>query len=149
MTNDESERSERQASTPAVLVAEDNRPTRKIMERIFEDEPVTVEFATDGTEALEAFEEDTYQLVLMDVRMPDMDGPETTRQIREREEQGDQEPTPIVALTADVHEEVVERCEEAGMTDFQEKPVRVSDLRTLLERYIDPETGQSYDGRSS
>ena len=95
-----------------------------------------VEVATNGLEALAAVRDHDFQLVLMDVQMPEMDGIEASRRIRDREfrlEHDDR--LPIIALTAHALDEERDRCLDAGMDDFLAKPFRAEDLLTVLERW--------------
>ncbi|MFB6271802.1 MAG: response regulator [Salinibacter sp.] len=90
----------------------------------------TVDRAEHGIEALEALRKDSYDVVLMDVQMPEMDGLEATRRIRD-EWPEDEQPY-IVALTAAVTEEDRRRCREAGMDTFLSKPLQQDDLAEVL-----------------
>jgi two-component system, sensor histidine kinase and response regulator len=121
------------AVTPLrILVAEDSPVNQKVALRLLErrgHEPVVV---ANGREALEALEDGAFDLVLMDVQMPEMDGLEATRAIRAREEERGSH-VPIVAMTAGVLAEDRERCLEAGMDAFLTKPVRSVTLYRLIE----------------
>ena len=92
---------------------------------------------TNGKEALAALQKDTYDLVLMDVQMPEMDGFEATRKIRASEE-GTGFHQPIIALTAHAVIGYRERCLEAGMDGYLTKPLRPHELDQLLEAYLYP-----------
>ena len=116
----------------SVLLAEDNAVNQRVVTRILERLGCTVDLAATGREAVAAARSRTYDLVLMDQHMPDMDGIEATQEIRRSEAAGVR--TPIVALTASILQEDRERCLAAGMDDFLAKPVGSKDLRTLLER---------------
>src|SRR5262249_27002444 len=88
--------------------------------------------ASNGLEALAALKRQPYDLVLMDVQMPEMDGLEAARQIQKL---FPEEARPrIVALTANAMKEDREACREAGMADYRGKPVRVAELRAALDR---------------
>ena len=90
--------------------------------------------AGNGREALAALDQGSYLLALMDCQMPEMDGFEATRRIRERPDGAAR--IPIVALTANAMEGDRERCLEAGMDDYLAKPIQLASLRTLLETWI-------------
>ncbi|HEY3055029.1 MAG TPA: response regulator, partial [Thermoanaerobaculia bacterium] len=117
-----------------VLVAEDNPVNQKLAIRQLARRGIEADAVANGTEAIEAFIRETYDLVLMDCQMPQMDGFEATRRIRERE--GHQRRTPVVALTANALEGDRQRCLDAGMDDYLSKPVSESELTRVLERWL-------------
>jgi CheY-like chemotaxis protein len=100
--------------------------------RLLEKRGHTVTLAENGREALEALDRQTFQLVLMDVQMPVMDGLEATRQIRRRE-QATGRRLPIVAVTANAMPGDRERCLEAGMDGFVCKPLSVTILFEVID----------------
>ncbi len=120
-----------------VLLAEDNEVNRKVAVRLLSRLQVQVDIATNGREALQKAIEENYDLVLMDCQMPEMDGYEATRRLRE---QGVQ--TPIVALTANALEEDREQCLACGMNDYLSKPVQASQLRETLAKWTQPQRDQ-------
>ena len=89
------------------------------------------------TDALEILARESFDVILMDVQMPDMDGLETTRAIRGREQPGFRR-TPIAALTAHTMTGDRERCLAAGMDDYLSKPIRLAALGKTLERWLEP-----------
>jgi hypothetical protein len=93
-----------------------------------------IRIAQDGLQAVEALDEAKYDIVLMDVRMPNMDGLAATRAIRGRG--GDYANVPIIALTANAFAEDVEHCREAGMSDFLSKPLRKPVLVAAILRAL-------------
>jgi CheY-like chemotaxis protein/HPt (histidine-containing phosphotransfer) domain-containing protein len=113
------------------LLAEDNAVNRKLALKLLERMGYTADVACDGVEAVAAVGEGTYDLVLMDVQMPEMDGLEATRSIIER--YGPARPR-IVALTADAMLVDRKRCLDAGMDDYVTKPIRPAELVEALER---------------
>ncbi|ADV61626.1 PAS/PAC sensor hybrid histidine kinase [Isosphaera pallida ATCC 43644] len=115
-----------------VLIAEDNAVNRVVMSRMLERLGYQPHLANDGPETLEAILNQPFDLVLMDVQMPKLDGLEVTRAVRRRLPLG-QQPI-IVALTANATREDRTACLEAGMDDFLSKPIRPGDLVHLLER---------------
>jgi CheY-like chemotaxis protein len=119
-----------------VLVAEDNAVNQLLISRMLEKRGHQVEVANNGRAALTAMEKETYDLVLMDVQMPEMDGLEVTQAVRKQEkERADGSHQAIVALTAHAMKGDQERCQEAGMDDYLSKPLRPQELDNLLERY--------------
>jgi CheY-like chemotaxis protein len=94
--------------------------------------------AADGVEALEAISSRPFDLVLMDIHMPRMDGIEATEKIRHREQTNSLPEMPIVALTANASDEVHKRCLAAGMNGFLAKPVKTEQIAVLLARYLRP-----------
>jgi two-component system sensor histidine kinase/response regulator len=115
-----------------VLLAEDNAVNRKVATRLLEKRGHQVLVTTNGREALAALEKDTFDLVLMDVQMPEMDGFEATRTIR-LSERGTAFHQPIFALTAHAMSGDRARCIEAGMDGYLTKPLRALELDQLLE----------------
>jgi PAS domain S-box-containing protein len=116
-----------------VLVAEDNDVNRKVAQKYLERLGCSVHAVEDGAQCVAAVREQRFDLVLMDMQMPVMDGVEATREIRSAERGGKR--TPIVALTANVLPGQLERCLDAGMDDFLGKPLDVERLRDVLERF--------------
>nr|BFE88120.1 hypothetical protein GCM10020093_107210 [Planobispora longispora] len=114
-----------------VLLAEDNPVNQKVAERMLSRLGHRVETVGDGAEAVEAVRRAAYDVILMDMHMPEMDGLEATRRIR-AEQSGDG--PYIVALTASVLGEDRDACQAAGMDDYLAKPVRAHELEELLER---------------
>jgi PAS domain S-box-containing protein len=138
-------REEDAASVPAgsgrrlrVLVVEDNSVNQKVLLMLLRRLGHAAEAVAGGREALETLAAIRYDVVLMDCQMPDMDGYETTRELRRRQAPGVPR-TPVVALTANALPEDRRRCFEAGMDDFLAKPVRIEDIsRVLMERVRAP-----------
>jgi signal transduction histidine kinase/DNA-binding response OmpR family regulator len=119
----------------SILVAEDNAVNRKLALKLLERMGYSADVANNGAEAVAAVERTAYDLVLMDVQMPEMDGLEATRCIIER--CGEDRPR-IVALTADAMQDDRERCLAAGMDDYLTKPIRSAELAKALERAARP-----------
>ena len=124
-----------------ILVAEDNEVNRLVMEAILGQLGHDVQFAVDGVEAVQMANLHHWDIVLMDLHMPELDGLEATRAIRAGSDTV-KAAVPIVALTADVFEETRRRCAAVGVSDFLTKPVSVADLKECLER-ISPTAGRS------
>jgi two-component system, sensor histidine kinase and response regulator len=118
-----------------ILLAEDNVVNQRLATRLLEKRGHRVVVAANGREALEALEKETFDLVLMDVQMPEMDGMEATAEIRKKEKLagGHQ---PVVALTAHAMKGDQERCLSVGMDGYLAKPIRPQELDDLLDRYL-------------
>ncbi len=115
-----------------ILLAEDNFVNQKLALGILEKLGHQVVVATTGVEALQKLEHDQFDLVLMDVQMPEMDGLAATRELRRREAQGTKH-VPVVAMTAHAMKGDRERCLAAGMDDYLSKPIRLQDVCDKLE----------------
>ena len=120
-----------------ILLAEDNWINQRIALLTFRQLSISIDIASNGQDALDMYRQNNYDLILMDLQMPVMDGLEATRQIRLFEiESGSVHHAYIVALTANAISEMKEDCSRAGMDDFMEKPFQESDLRILLSKKI-------------
>jgi len=116
-----------------VLLVEDNEVNRKFAVRVLEKASWNVEIATNGQEAVDAYERKSFDVILMDIQMPIMDGLTATRHIRSLEESRDRR-TPIVAMTANAMTGDRERCLDAGMDGYVSKPVRRGILMEEMNR---------------
>jgi len=120
-----------------LLIAEDVEINREIMNAILKETDVSIDYAENGKLAVSMFREhpEKYSLILMDVNMPEMDGYEATRLIRslhiERAKY-----IPIIAMTANVFKEDIEKCLESGMNDHIGKPIDANALFELLNKYL-------------
>jgi len=120
-----------------VLVAEDNPVNQLLATKLLEKRGHRVVVAANGREALEAIDREAFDLVLMDVQMPEMDGLQATIALREREgRRGDGVHLPVVALTAHALKVDQERCLAAGMDDYLSKPIRFQELEAVLEKHV-------------
>jgi len=115
-------------------VVEDDPVNQIVAARMLESLGHTFDVAKDGREAIQALSRSSYAAILMDIRMPNMDGYEATAEIRSRE--GQTRHTPIIAMTANAVQGDRERTLEAGMDDYLAKPVKREDLERTLERWI-------------
>jgi signal transduction histidine kinase/ActR/RegA family two-component response regulator len=118
-----------------ILIAEDDATNRLVVSKMLKEFDVETQIVTDGVQAVQATAEARYDLVLMDVRMPEMDGLAATRAIRSRG--GRFAALPIIALTANAFPEDVKDCREAGMSDFLAKPLRKPVLVGAVLRAVD------------
>jgi len=132
---------EREAAPPAlagarVLLAEDNLVNQRVATAILKKLGLTPDLACDGLEACAAAKAAPYDLILMDCQMPEMDGFEATRLIRQQE--GGARRVPILAMTANAMAGDRERCLEAGMDDYLAKPITILGLKEALLRWLSP-----------
>jgi signal transduction histidine kinase/DNA-binding response OmpR family regulator len=119
-----------------ILLAEDNAVNQKLASRLLEKQGHHVTVAPDGREALAALDRENFDVVLMDVQMPEMDGFETTAAIRTRERDSGRH-LPIIAMTAHAMQGDRERCLAVGMDSYISKPINVRELIELLEKFSD------------
>jgi CheY-like chemotaxis protein len=118
-----------------ILLAEDNPVNQRLVVRLLEKREHHVVVASTGLEALTALEKESFDLIFMDVQMPDMDGLEATAAIREKEK-NTRLHQHIVALTAHAMKGDREKCLAAGMDDYLTKPIRPQELDQLLESFM-------------
>lgn len=119
-----------------VLLAEDNEVNQKVAVRMFAKLGVTYTVAADGRRALEILEREPFDLVLMDLQMPELDGYEATERLKTDARYSLNKDTPVVALTAHATQEHRDRCFAIGFADFLTKPLRVGDLRRALRNWL-------------
>ncbi len=115
-----------------ILVVEDNDINQRVAVRLLAKDGHACAIAENGTEALRMLESQPFDVVLMDVHMPVMDGHDATREIRRRE-QGSARHIPIIAITASAITESVAACAASGMDHFLSKPLRLDAIRALLQ----------------
>ncbi|MGQ1890842.1 response regulator [Thermophagus sp. OGC60D27] len=118
-----------------ILLAEDNLSNQQIIQLYIKNSVKRVDVASNGKEVLAKFGRMKYDLILMDIQMPLMDGLKATRKIREIEQSTDSH-TPIIAVTANAFQEDKERCLASGMDDFICKPFQPEDLLKMIERHL-------------
>lgn len=122
----------------SILAAEDNELNREIIVELLESHGAVVDTACNGKEALDAYLNSSpgyYRLILMDVHMPEMNGLEATKAIRDSG-RPDAATVPVIAMTADVFKEDIRRCREAGMDAHIGKPVELDKLFSTLQRFL-------------
>ncbi|KAB1071913.1 response regulator [Tamlana haliotis] len=117
-----------------VLVAEDNRTNQKVIKALLERQGADCTFAKNGVEAVDLYKILDFDLIFMDIYMPDMDGYEATRLIKETEKYTKNN-TPIIAVSASAFEEDIVKAKASGMHDFLAKPIEVKKLKALLLDY--------------
>ena len=119
-----------------ILVAEDNKTNSLIVRRMLESEFLTLDFAENGARAVELYQQNIPDLVLMDMSMPVMDGLEATREIRRIEEARGLPRCPMIALTANAFSEDRDACLAAGLDDFLSKPVTRAALTARIGAHL-------------
>jgi CheY-like chemotaxis protein len=119
--------------TARVLVAEDNLINQRVVQGLLAKLGCTATVVGNGLLAVEQFTPEEFDIVLMDCQMPELDGYEATKRIREREMNGSRHP--IIALTAGAMDSDRDRCFASGMDDFLAKPVRLEDLERTLRQW--------------
>ena len=120
-----------------VLLVEDNMANQKVAIAMLNMLGCDIDLADDGLVAVTKFDEDTYDVILMDCQMPNMDGFAATAAIRAKEEEEQRaSPTPVIAVTANALASDRERCLAAGMNDYVSKPFRLGDLKEAIERWL-------------
>ena len=119
-----------------ILLAEDNITNQQVALGILKRLGLRADTVANGAEAVRSLETLPYDLVLMDVQMPEMDGLEATRRIRDPQSAVQQHEVPIIAMTAHAMRGDRERCLEAGMNDYVTKPVSAQALADALERWL-------------
>jgi signal transduction histidine kinase/CheY-like chemotaxis protein len=145
---------DRATATPAarrslrIMLAEDNRVNQKLAMRLLERAGHSVLVAGNGREAVAAFRREAFDLILMDVQMPEMDGLEATAAIRAAETNTGTH-IPIIAMTAHAFSEDRERCLAAGMDAFLTKPVHVAQLHEVIAHMVDPAVQRAGDPDAS
>ena len=117
-----------------ILLVEDNPINQKVMSQILQQQGHTVTVADNGIKALETLEKQSFDLVLMDVQMPEMDGFEATATIREKEKMTGTH-IPIIAITAHAMKDYRERCLKAGMDDYISKPIQLEDIVSIIDKW--------------
>jgi two-component system, sensor histidine kinase and response regulator len=115
-----------------ILLAADDSVNQKLLVRLLENRGHSVVVVPNGREALAALTRDQFDLILMDVQMPEMDGVQATAAIRQKEQQTSTR-LPIIAMTARARGEDEERCRNAGMDGYISKPIRADELLAVVE----------------
>ncbi|MFW6262779.1 MAG: response regulator [Thermotogota bacterium] len=120
--------------SPKILIAEDVQINRELIKNLLEQmiPGAQLTMAKDGEEVIKRASAKRYDLILMDIQMPKMSGLEATKKIRESDRK-----VPIIALSAEVMKETVEKCQAAGMDNFLSKPIKSKALNELMIKYVD------------
>lgn len=127
---------EAEAAGQLILLAEDNPTNQKVILRQLNSLGFAAMIADDGEQALKAMAEHDFAVLLTDCHMPNLDGFDLTRSVREKEQSAPGRRMPIMAITASALTEEVEQCYEAGMDDFLSKPVEIAKLHSALKKWM-------------
>ena len=122
-----------------ILLAEDNELNWEIASELLSEKGFELDWAENGRQCVDQFlekEPGYYQVILMDIRMPVMDGYEATQTIRNLQERPDGKEIPIIAMTADAFAEDINRCQEYGMNAHAAKPLDIDELVRIIERFL-------------
>jgi two-component system, sensor histidine kinase and response regulator len=130
---------QRSSARRRILIAEDNDINQVVTTKVLASAGYECEIAENGAQALEALSQGTFDLVLMDCQMPEMDGFEATRRFRQSEKAkpASSPQVPVIALTANALAGDRERCLDAGMTDYISKPIDPTKLIDMIEHYLE------------
>ena len=120
----------------SALIVEDNVINQKLLDRILSNFDIDVTIASNGLEAVDLRQKNSYDIIFMDIQMPVMDGVEATKKIIEYEKENNLTHIPIVALTANVLTSDRNKYLESGMDEYLKKPIDVADLTTIIEEYF-------------
>lgn len=118
-----------------LLLVEDNPINRQVIAKMLEPTHIQLTMANDGIDALKVLKGNTFDLILMDCQMPNMDGYECTQTIRANEV-NTKVHVPIIAITANAYEDDKQRCLNVGMDDFVSKPVNTQSLYSVITKAI-------------
>ena len=119
-----------------VLVAEDNSANQELISYILEEMGIEFTIKSNGLEILNEFKKESFDLILMDINMPVLDGVETFKQIRIYEKENNLKKTPIVALTANAIKGDKQRFLDIGMDNYLTKPINVKELKDIFDIYL-------------
>jgi CheY-like chemotaxis protein len=119
-----------------ILLVEDDEANQYAFKRLLSKSSHQVEIAENGREALKLLEEKDFDLVLMDCRLPVMDGYEATAAIRDQSSKVRYHAIPIIALTANAFREDQKKCLDAGMDDYLSKPIDLANLLEMIEKWV-------------
>ena len=125
-----------------ILIAEDNITNQQVAVGLLKRMGLSADVAANGIEVIKALSSLPYDLVLMDVQMPEMDGFEATRRIRDAQSRVLNHRVPIIAMTAHAKQGDRENCLQAGMDDYVTKPVEVTALAAALEKWLQPDSNR-------
>ncbi len=122
-------------SSFSILLAEDNPVNQKVALRVLKHLGYQADVVGNGKEVIKAIADKSYDLIFMDIQMPEMDGLEATQYIRSQEKESQLPPIAIVAITANATHDDQYTCRKAGMNDYISKPIQIEELRKILQRY--------------
>ncbi len=124
-----------------VIYAEDNRINQKLTQLMLTKIGIKVDLVLNGQELIDAIQDKTYDVILLDMQMPVMDGLQATIAIRKGEAGSENLAIPIIAMTANAMQGDADRCLEAGMNDYTTKPVKLEELLQSLDKCLSEVTG--------
>ena len=130
----------------SILLVEDNQINQEVVQGLLEMVGASVTIASDGLQGIQMLHQQRFDLVLMDIHMPKMDGFDATAAIRKNPAFAS---LPIVALTANALEGDIERCLAAGMNDYLAKPIQPQHMFTTLKRHLPPTSAHASDSKTS
>jgi signal transduction histidine kinase/CheY-like chemotaxis protein len=116
-----------------ILVAEDNKVNQKVIKLVFEKLGYSINIANNGLEVLEKMKDNQYDLIFMDISMPEMDGFEATSILVQKYAQNI---CPIIAMTANVMKHDQEKCFQVGMSDFVSKPIQIEEIQRIIHKWV-------------
>jgi len=120
-----------------ILYAEDNPVNQRVTQLLLQKIGIECEIANNGQEAIEMYKTNQFDLILMDMQMPEVDGIESAKQIRKIEQNnGVENPVFIVAVTANTFSEDKQKCFNAGMNDFMSKPFKEAELKRIIKNAV-------------
>ena len=131
------------AARVSVLAAEDNEVNRLVLKHMIDEEKYALAFAGDGREAVELYKHDGADVILMDISMPNMDGYEAAKAIRDHERDHGLKRAPIICLSAHALEGQREHCVKHDMDDYLPKPIRKEEVNAALKKWGDPSSAQN------
>lgn len=134
-------------SKSKILVVEDSKINCKLIIKILSKNGLSCNIATDGNQAIEAYKNKKYDLILMDCQMPILDGYEATKEIRSIEQSEKRQHVPIIAMTANAMVQDKEKCFKVGMDDYISKPIEIANLLNIMSKYIPIETPVATDSK--
>lgn len=114
-----------------ILIVEDNPINQELLSEILDRLEYKVDVADNGKIALEKIDANSYQMILMDIQMPEMDGITATKNIREKNKD-----IPIIAITASIFQSDKNECTQAGMNDFLSKPYTFEQVKELVSKFL-------------
>jgi len=130
----EPEKNQPEARGLRILLAEDNTINQKVVSKMLLKHEATVDFALNGIEAVAQYNKNEYDIILMDIQMPEMDGFEATKIICQTEKYM-YALTPIIAFSANAYNDDRKKAMDAGMDDFLSKPVKPAELDGIIAKY--------------
>lgn len=119
-----------------ILVVDDYFINIELMREMLQCLDCEVDTAENGVEAMKRYQETKYDMIFMDIQMPEMDGFEATKRIREAEA-GGKPHTPVIAVTASAMANDRQKCLDMGLDDYVSKPFQIADLEKVLNKYLD------------